>query len=157
LGIENLGAGQVEWNIGFETIGEKWLGIMVRFVGTSRGTGKQWLTHNAARLADGNLLGSVQKADIVGVHQGVDGDQREAFTARLRNQHTVEGVRMMERKLVHGEGMSQRYWESTEALLQLDIYAFFEWRIELEPADAGFDRDFPYADCADPDIILGIL
>jgi hypothetical protein len=33
LGIENLGAGQVEWNIGFETIGEKWLGITVRFVG----------------------------------------------------------------------------------------------------------------------------
>jgi len=33
FGIENLRARPVEWNIGFETTGEKWLGITIRFAG----------------------------------------------------------------------------------------------------------------------------
>ena len=82
----------------------------------------------------------------------VGGEESKSFALRLRDQHAVERVGVMEREMADGVCVSESYRKRAEsASLHLERERFFKGRLHVQAPDGCLDADFPDGRCTDPD------
>ena len=85
--------------------------------------------------------------DVVEVHSPIVGDESQTFFARLSNEQTVEGVIVMCRQALYGQGMVSGNAEWRESM-KMKLFVIVDRR-HLKFAASSLDRYFPRCDSAD--------
>src|SRR4051794_13616306 len=91
--------------------------------------------------------------DVVGPQRLVARHDRGSLDRRLRDEHAVEGVAVMRREALHGEGVLNGHRERVRACAEQQREVFVG-RIEL--SEGALDSDLPYDDGAEKGAIGGI-
>lgn len=89
---------------------------------------------------------SPNPVDAIPVEHAVDSDNGKLFYETLSNDESIERVAVMERKLGDFRRVMKRYVKQVDAVKGKLLWnELVEGEVDLELAEAHFDRDLPYA------------